>query len=110
MQKSHLPLVASGYSLKLAACVMSWDATTPPSAVGLAHADTVKSFAGFTAAALVARALLVPSKNTSGLNRSPVFQVAFPDPVAGSPGGPVTSAAVAAAPLLPSLSSQAWVA
>src|ERR1700680_864691 len=88
---------------------MSWDTTTPPRAAGLAQADTLKSLAGLTAAPPAASELLAPSSMTSGLNRSPVFQVALPAPVAPSAGDPVLSAAVAAGPLVPSFSAQVWV-
>src|SRR6516164_5693039 len=85
---------------------MSCDSTVPPSAAGLTHADTLKSLAGLMAGPLVATAPLVPPRTTSGLNRSPVFHVALPVPVAAS--DPAVSAAEVTWPETLSLSAHTW--
>src|SRR5215469_1879536 len=114
MQNHHRPCepeVLVVYSLKLAVLVMSCESTVPPSEAGSTQADTVNPpLFVLTAAPVVASALEVPLRVTSGLNRLPVFHDAPPEPVSASVEEPVVSAAVPTLPEVPSASDQVCVA
>ena len=111
------PLV--GERVNPESAVPSWESTTPPSAVGLTQAETVKLPVRVTApvplhvpAVPVHRCPLAPSSLMSGSNWSPVFQVA--PLVLVRPSGVAGVLSMAAGWLLLSLvlslSAQVWVA